>query len=508
MHTPTSGRITIALAALWLSACGGGEGPAAPLRPTVAALASTASPSATSTWTVADATPRIWHSISMNPAGGVIVAGEAGGRLHVSRDGGATWTSGNSGSATWISSTMSATGDRIYAAQYGGAIVVSTDFGATWSPLAGAGNAAWEAVTTSQDGTRVAAVAQNGPVMLSGDSGASWQVATMPDGQANHWWRWIDSSSDGRVLVAVSHNAEVYRSGDYGATWQRVTVSVGGTAVGESWYRVKLSSDGQTIVVVANTFGGAPGTGIYVSHDGGASWSRGFSLVADYTFVAMSSDGQTIAVSVSNTGSTPGRIVGSNDGGASFTQLATPGSDTNWRAIAMSAAGDRLAAATGGFDTQSTGLLYTASSSSSAPPPPPPPPPSCNPPEWNSTTRYLPGDMVMRNGTMYVSTPQTANAWNVNSPPEWTPSYWSVATSCSGPAPSPSPAPAPAPSPTPAPPPSCSAPDWVSTVRYLPGDRVSRLGQVYVSTPETANAWNVNSPPEWTPQYWAIASCP
>jgi hypothetical protein len=471
-------------------------------------------------WTLADATPRIWHSMSANATGDVIVAGEAGGRLHASRDGGATWTMGNSTNATWISSASSGTGDRIYAVQYGGAMYVSRDFGSTWSALTAAGSAGWEAVTVSQDGTHVAAVVQNGPLVLSSDSGASWHAATMPDGQPNHWWRWIDSSSDGHTLVAVSHNGEIYRSTDSGATWEWVTVSIGAGAVSESWYRVKLSADGRTIAVVANSFGGSPGTGIYVSHDGGASWTRGFSLVADYTFLAMSSDGQTIAASVSNTGSTAGRVVWSGNGGASFTPLAMPGSDTNWRAITMSAGGDRMAAVTGAFNTQSTGLLYVARSSSApapspapaptpAPTPAPAPAPSCNPPAWDSSIRYMPGDTVMRNGTMYVATQASATAWNVNSPPEWTPSYWSV-TTCStpAPAPGPSPSPAPSPSPTPAPAPSCTAPEWNTTTRYMPGDRVTRLGTLYVAKDISSSVWNVNSPPEWTPSYWAPASCP
>src|SRR5207248_8420581 len=137
------------------------------------------------------------------------------------------------------------------------------------------------------------------------------------------------------------------RSTNAGASWQALTMTINGAVASETWYRVRSSADGQTIAVVANTFGGAPGTGIYVSHDGGATWSRNFNLVADYTYLAMSADGQRIAATVSNTGSTPGRVVMSFDGGATFVQLATPGSDTNWRAVAMSATGDRLAAATG-----------------------------------------------------------------------------------------------------------------------------------------------------------------
>ena len=304
--------------------------------------------------------------MSMSSTGQVIAAGEAGGPIHVSRDGGATWTTGDSANAVWISSAMTASGDRIYAVQYGGDLVMSTNGGASWqavtsSPLVhAAGGLGFEAVTVSQDGQRIAVAVQDGPIVLSADSGATWHAATLPDGQPNHWWRWIDGSADGRVLVAVSHNAEVYRSTDAGATWSRLTIAVGGAAANESWYRVKTSADGSAIALVANTFGGAPGTGIYVSRDGGATWTKPFALVTDYTFLAMSADGQRIAASMSNTGSAAGRVVLSIDGGASFSVLATPGSDTNWRALAMSAGGGELAAATGAFNTSSTGLLYTA----------------------------------------------------------------------------------------------------------------------------------------------------
>jgi hypothetical protein len=54
----------------------------------------------------------------------------------------------------------------------------------------------------------------------------------------------------------------------------------------------------------------------------------------------------------------------STDGGATFNALTLPGTDTDWRAIAMSADGNKLAAAAGRFDavapTPATGQLYTS----------------------------------------------------------------------------------------------------------------------------------------------------
>jgi hypothetical protein len=201
-------------------------------------------------------------------------------------------------------------------------------------------------------------------------------------------------------------------------------------------------------------------------------------------------------------------------------------------------------------------------------------------PDWNATTRYLPGDRVTRLGKYYVALPISATAWNQNSPPEWTPSYWAL-TPCP---------------PDATTPPTSSTftltvtknstgtatgtitsnpagincgttcggafasganvtltatasagvfagwsgactgtgtctvtmnanaavtatfnaasatcvpyPQWNSTTRYMPGNKVTRLGKYYVATPLSATVWNVNSAPEWTPTYWATTTCP
>ncbi len=53
----------------------------------------------------------------------------------------------------------------------------------------------------------------------------------------------------------------------------------------------------------------------------------------------------------------------------------------------------------------------------------------------------------------------------------------------------------------------CGAQRWDPQVRYAPGEVVRRHGDVYVATRASAHVWNVNSPPEWTPNYWAPAHC-
>jgi photosystem II stability/assembly factor-like uncharacterized protein len=186
------------------------------------------------------------------------------------------------------------------------------------------------------------------------------------------FWRAIDSSADGLTVVAAEQNGELFRSADGGLTWSALPITIGGAAVTENWYRLKMSDDGQVIALAGNSFGGPiAGTGIYISRDGGQSWAKATNLTADYSAIAMSGNGQVITVSVSNPNPNPpsgaatvarasGRVLRSTDGGATFTALTLPGTDTDWRAAATSADGNKIAVAAGRFDLNATGQLYTS----------------------------------------------------------------------------------------------------------------------------------------------------
>jgi hypothetical protein len=54
---------------------------------------------------------------------------------------------------------------------------------------------------------------------------------------------------------------------------------------------------------------------------------------------------------------------------------------------------------------------------------------------------------------------------------------------------------------------ACRAPRWDPRVRYMPGQVVRRHGELWVARRISARVWNENSPPEWTPRYWAPAEC-
>ncbi len=54
---------------------------------------------------------------------------------------------------------------------------------------------------------------------------------------------------------------------------------------------------------------------------------------------------------------------------------------------------------------------------------------------------------------------------------------------------------------------ACRAPRWEPERRYMPGDTVWRKGELYQARGVSARVYNVNSPPEWTPNYWIPVRC-
>ncbi|HSV48143.1 MAG TPA: galactose oxidase-like domain-containing protein [Ramlibacter sp.] len=51
-------------------------------------------------------------------------------------------------------------------------------------------------------------------------------------------------------------------------------------------------------------------------------------------------------------------------------------------------------------------------------------------------------------------------------------------------------------------------PAWNPNTRYVGGEKVTRLGKYYIAKVVGPSVWNVNSAPEWTPQYWDLTTCP
>jgi hypothetical protein len=321
----------------------------------------------------------VWHSLSSSTDGQVMVAGQADLRgtdtspLFVSRDGGVTFTESTAPTGIWIASDVSGDGNRIAAVQFQGAgMYISVDRGQNFVqvtlPVGVANNAQFEGVTLSEDGTRVAAVIMNGPVIVGTVDAAgavTWQATAGLPATATSW-RSIDSSADGQTLVAVGQTPAAFISTNGGSTWTSLTAA----PVTQNWYRVKVSANGQTIAMAGNSFGGSNAAdGIYVSKDGGASFTQ-TGVAGDYSGIAMSSDGGVIAATVSNDNAGPGlgSVQLSTNGGTSFAALpvtvgGVAATETQWRSVTMSGDASRMAVAAGRFDANTTGqiLLTTGS---------------------------------------------------------------------------------------------------------------------------------------------------
>jgi hypothetical protein len=272
-----------------------------------------------------------------------------------------TWTNDTTGTSasglTWYSITSSSDGTKLAAAETNfsaGDIWTSTDSGATWTnKTAGtpASGKFWQFITSSSDGTKLAAFG-SGFIWTSTDSGATWTKHTAPGGGA---WV-IASSQDGTKLVAGVIGGDIWTSTDSGVTW--VNRTTGTPANGQNWINICSSADGTTLA--ASVHYNLPSGDIWTSTDSGVTWTdrtaSGAFHNSNWYGLACSAAGTKLAVTqgapLDQGGVGTGDIVTSADGGATLINrtMGTPASDHEWRGIASSPDGTKLAAEVFGGD--------------------------------------------------------------------------------------------------------------------------------------------------------------
>jgi len=127
----------------------------------------------------------------------------------------------------------------------------------------------------------------------------------------------VDPSDETGNTVYVGNMGGLWRTTDAGATWKPLSDSFTRGAVGA------IGLDGSTIyagtgIGYLTTSGDAPGSGIWVSHDGGSSWTRPVKNIRGYATndILVTEDGVLAATS-------DGLYV-STDDGASFNRVALP----------------------------------------------------------------------------------------------------------------------------------------------------------------------------------------
>ncbi len=225
----------------------------------------------------------------------------------------------------------------------------------------------YTSVASSADGSHlIVGVTEGGngtdpsPLYVSSNYGATWEnVASNADNGIQDDWQSVAASADGNTLVAASNDAvnisttndvggNIFISHDGGSSWTKISPTSGPT----QWDYVAISGDGSEIAALAND----DLSNVYISNDGGATWntSATTSNVNWWSSVSISSNGSKILVGGENSYDLNSMIDISTNGGNSWTDV-TPdptGDDQvvlNTRA-ALSANGDELAVSTYGYN--------------------------------------------------------------------------------------------------------------------------------------------------------------
>jgi len=223
-------------------------------------------------------------------------------------------------------------------------IWVSTDFGATWVEQITIPTYRWQAVAVSGDGSTIVAVSSGGRapygggLLISRDGGATWldRTPTSVDGPSYFWS--VAVSSNGQSILAGTYHL-LFTSKDGGETW---TEHPGPAGPGHGSWQVAMSADGTRLAALNNNPAGYGA--VWTSADGGGTWSRVFEIVYG-TQIVSSADGTRLLVG-QNYDYVPddGRLYISTDGGASWSSRTQPGRRVWYTGLASSADGSVLLA--------------------------------------------------------------------------------------------------------------------------------------------------------------------
>ncbi|MGZ5269279.1 MAG: WD40/YVTN/BNR-like repeat-containing protein [Ramlibacter sp.] len=237
-----------------------------------------------------DPAPQPWFGSASSASGNRIAAIANPGGLYLSADGGATWTRSSLPTASWAGVAMNSEGSRLAAVAGNGLLYTSADYGQTWVARTTSPQP-WTGVSLSDDGQRIVATATGGSIWVSINGGTTFTPAT---GTAGADWRAVAGSSDGMRLVAVAscYNGNpaqqgVYVSVDGGATWTNRNVT-GPTPPTGNWTYASASADGQRLAAIDN--GGNP----WISDDGGTTWTMRFGY-SNWSGLAVSGDGRVVS---------------------------------------------------------------------------------------------------------------------------------------------------------------------------------------------------------------------
>ncbi len=210
-----------------------------------------------------------------------------------------------------LSSASSQDGSFLVFGIWVGGIRISSNGGSTWSSALSTVTPTQIAVSAT--GSKIFLATRQDRIYVSTDSGANWVTR-----DSSRFWASIACSSDGSYVSAGDGNG-VYVSTDGGSTFtQRIPNS-------HNWPGLALSSDGSKQVACGSTE-------VRTSTDFGTTWTVRRNISgANYNAAASSADGTRLFVAQS-----AGQMLVSTDSGATWTGT---GSSLNWNGVACSADG-------------------------------------------------------------------------------------------------------------------------------------------------------------------------
>jgi hypothetical protein len=244
---------------------------------------------------------RSYLSVACNNNATRIITSNSGSTLGIviSTDSGNTWTgTGAPSSKTWNSVACDISCQRLIAAASNDYVYVSTDgSGNTWTQLTYAQGlpssvAAWSAVASNFDGSILAACSNNAVsgAVYTNISGGVWLQQTI-SGSTNLWSFIACNPGIGGTTTLIActtgTGSGVYVYTTLTNTWIQQT----GLPTNSAWNCVSCSANGQ---VLAATTGSSGTQGVYISTNGGTSWTS-TSQILRLSRIIVSQDGTKIA---------------------------------------------------------------------------------------------------------------------------------------------------------------------------------------------------------------------
>lgn len=203
----------------------------------------------------------------------------------------------------------------LYAGAFGGGVWKSTDGGATWSRLAGLpAQETVNAVAVSPTNSRTVLAAGFTALWRSADAGATWKkVLDQKVQQPAMTGFAFDPTAPSTVYASADNDGfptGVFKSTDSGATWKPANVGINPNSRVRG---VAVARDGKSVFAASED-------GVYLSADGGASWTVALPRKAAHS-VATGPDGLVHA------GTNGDGVLRSTDGGKSWEETTT---DAKW----------------------------------------------------------------------------------------------------------------------------------------------------------------------------------